>query len=229
MFTLRTILISLLMIICNQITYGQELTYSREIRYEQAPAMIMAAKPAPVGYPILGERPFPLLTERDKQITQDALAMAHEMTNNCRCDQALREFGIESLAALLKLEININLYDGRGSTLALPRLDETGIRETVGRHFNRHKEQIVAEVIPETITGKGKIIFLNVYFFNPSIDATMAQYQRAIILLHESVHQFGHKSDYDFGGSLLLTARIIKACLPNTSMQKHMGAIFNKR
>jgi hypothetical protein len=57
------------------------------------------------------------------------------------------------------------------------------------------------------------ITFLGDYFFNPTSINSMSQ-QRALILLHEAVHQFGGKGDPDFGGSKNLSNIIAEKCFP---------------
>lgn len=55
--------------------------------------------------------------------------------------------------------------------------------------------------------------FLGDYFFNPVTIENMAR-QRAIILLHEAVHQVGGKGDAIFGSSKALSEKIIEGCFP---------------
>jgi hypothetical protein len=165
-------------------------------------------------YPIIGVTPYPSITGNDLKNTLEALTLARELTVDCQCDQALQDYGVNSLSELLQIEVNQNLFDGRSSTLGLPWNSSAGERETVATYFNRNRNILWAGVIPARFTGKGNLVFLNNYFFNPTRAVLMAKEQRAITLIHEVVHQFGGKSDEDFGGSKRLTLILIDACLP---------------
>jgi hypothetical protein len=168
-----------------------------------------------VRYPILGDNPFPLLYGGDLKLSIEAFEMARNLARECGCDRALKDYGIPSLSKLLMIDFNVNTFNGRSSTLGLPFYNKKRERLTVGFKFNESRNRIGAQVIGETFTGRGKVIFLNDYFFNPRTNAGTATYQRALILIHESVHQFGNKSDSDFGGSRILNDLLIKKCLPS--------------
>jgi hypothetical protein len=47
--------------------------------------------------------------------------------------------------------------------------------------------------------------------------------QRALILIHEAVHQFANKKDSDFGNSSKLTKRIAEKCFPGLNAAKLLG------
>lgn len=170
-----------------------------------------------IKYPVNGSSPFPLLTTEQLSKVTEALTLAKELTKDCDCDKALQSYGINSLAEILILEPNVNIFDGRKSTLGLPWLIN-GERETVNSYFVKNQDWLWAGVIQSAFTGKGNILFLNSYFFNPNKNVTVAIQQRAIILIHESVHQYANKNDKYFGGSQRLTKLIINACLPNLKM-----------
>lgn len=168
-----------------------------------------------IKYPIVGNNPFPLIMGVELEKVNQALLLAKELTKRCECDRALQDYGVESLAQLLKSEVNINLFDGRTSTLGLPWMIENKKRETVNTYFLKNQDWLWAGVIQAPFTGKGNVIFLNHYFFSPTKSVSLALEQRSIILIHESVHQFGNKDDNHFGGSKRLTNLITRACLPN--------------
>jgi hypothetical protein len=54
-------------------------------------------------------------------------------------------------------------------------------------------------VFHNDVTGRGEVTFLGAYFFHPVTVQNLAE-QRAIILLHEAVHQAGKKGDAVFNG-----------------------------
>jgi len=66
------------------------------------------------------------------------------------------------------------------------------------------------------------LTFLGDYFWNPTSIDSSAQ-QRALILLHESVHEFGHEEDKTFGGSQKLSERIAGKCFPILKTLKKLG------
>jgi len=166
-------------------------------------------------YPILGKNPFPLLSGGDLKLSIEAFELAKSLITDCECDRALKDYGIPSLRKILNIELNVNTFNGRSSTLGLPYFNKKKERLTVAFKFGENRNRIGAQVIGETFTGRGKVIFLNDYFFNPRSDALTSTYQRALILIHESVHQFGNKTDADFGGSRFLNYLLIKKCLPS--------------
>lgn len=179
-------------------------------------------------YPILGNNPFPLLKGRDLKEARKALALARLLTQECECDKALSDYGIESLYELLKMEVNADVFDGRSSTLEMSFPGKTAYRETIASYFEKTINSVVAVVAAKSFTGSVKMIFLNGYFFNPTIDAATALQQRAVILIHESVHQFADKGDHVFGGSRVLTGKIIEKCLPGLNYSNRLGKITSK-
>jgi hypothetical protein len=181
-------------------------------------AFVSSSTSAVIRYPILGDRPFPLLIGKDLEITEKAIQMAKETVQDCGCDRALEEHGIPSLRAILQIVPNVNIFKGKDSTIGLPYFNSKGKRMTLGDKFSEKKARIGAQVVDDRFTGRGKIIFLNNYFFNPTSVLTSSQ-QRAIILIHEAVHQFGNRSDQDFGGSGYLTEILIKRCMPTLNSQ----------
>lgn len=195
--------------ICFNTANGQQFVTSNEID------KLSSQKQNLIKYPITGDNPFPFVIGKELEQVEKALFLAKELTKNCECDKALQDYGVKSLFDLLKQEVNVNIFDGRRSTLGLPWIKDNNLRETVETYFRKNQNWLWAGVIQEPFTGKGNIIFLNDYFFNPTKQVTSALEQRSIILIHESVHQYGHKDDNHFGNSQRLTFLIKKACLPN--------------
>lgn len=182
-------------------------------------ATLEKISPELVKYPITGNKPFPIIEGIELEQVREALKLAKELTKDCQCDQALKDYGVESLADLLKSEVNVNIFDGRISTLGLPWMAKNDLRETVSSHFSKNKSWLWAGVIQSNFTGKGNVIFLNDYFFNPNKSVTLALEQRSIILIHEAVHQYGGKDDSHFGGSQRLTDLIKNICLPKLKIK----------
>jgi hypothetical protein len=148
-------------------------------------------------------------------VVTDSIKAAKEMTDPKKhkaCDEALKAYGIPSLAALINgMTPNGNLFDGRTSTLTGP-IGEKGATESVAAYFKENKEKVGAAVFDNSVTGRGSVTFLGNYFFNPPIE-NMSQ-QRAIMLLHEAVHQVAGKGDALFGTSKQLSEKIIEKCYP---------------
>src|SRR6266446_9126701 len=135
------------------------------------------------------------------------------MTKKKECDEALKGYGIPSLAALINgMTPNGNLFDGRTSTLAGP-IGKKGATESMAAYFKENKTSVGAAVFNNSVTGRGSVTFLGDYFFNPASNDWTA-FQRAIIMLHESVHQVGRKGDAAFGSSKQLSEKIIEKCYP---------------
>jgi len=117
-------------------------------------------------------------------------------------DEALKAFGIRSLLALINgMTPNGNLFDGRTSMLTGP-IGKNGATESMAAYFKENKTSVGAAVFPNSVTGRGSVTFLGDYFFNPASVAWVA-FQRAIIMLHESVHQVG---GFDSGATAIMSA-----------------------
>ncbi|MEW6736353.1 MAG: hypothetical protein AB1489_33990 [Acidobacteriota bacterium] len=176
-------------------------------------------------YPILGNNPFPRLVGKDFELASETLNYAKSLTRSCECDKALQEYGINSLNELMVIRVNVDLFDGRYSSIGLPYLNEDGNRETVQNRFLKNRRWLVAEVVRETFTGAGRMVFLNTYFFNPAREPTTALQQRAVILIHEAVHLVANKRDAEFGGSRRLTELISRSCLPGLYSIDRLGLL----
>src|SRR5437588_1145990 len=137
-----------------------------------------------------GANPFPTFSKDNLKTVNDAIKLAQEMTKKKGCDEALKAYGIASLAALISgMTPNGNLFDGRTSTLTGP-IGKNGATESMAAYFKENKTSVGAAVFPNSVTGRGSVTFLGDYFFNPaSVD--WVAFQRAIIMMHESVHQVG--------------------------------------
>lgn len=56
-------------------------------------------------------------------------------------------------------------------------------------------------------------MFIGDYYFNP-YKVENSQLQKAFIIMHESVHLVGNKTDDDFGGSKKLSELLVRAFMP---------------
>jgi len=178
-------------------------------------------------YPSPGSNGFPTLSGDSLKEVNSALESANDATdpkNHPECDQALKTItkgAISSLAALVsQFKPNVNLFDGRRSTLGIVYANVKPT--TLGQFFREQSSAIGAMVVPNHFTGIGDVAFLNSYFFNPAQSGFMDQ-QRALILIHEAVHQFGHKDDPFFGSSRNLTTMIAQKCFPGLNAAKLLG------
>lgn len=163
-----------------------------------------------------GTNPFPTLIKDNLKTVTDAIKLAQQMTDpkkHKECDEALKAFGIPSLNALINgMTANGHVFDGRTSTLTGP-IGKNGAVESVAAYFKENKAAVGAAVFNNSITGRGSITFVGDYFFNPASMDWVA-FQRAIIMMHESVHQVGGKGDAQFGSSKELSEKIIEKCYP---------------
>ena len=152
----------------------------------------------------------------DLDVFNKALGDAKKATCDPNCDGALQDFGIKSLAAFVnQMAANVNVFDGRKSTY--PRG-----KQTVSQFLAQGTAGAVAFTDVE-------LTYLANYFWNPTSIDNMPQ-QRALILLHESVHEFGHRPDQDFGqtnGSKNLSDKIAEKCFPALKALKKLGNLTN--
>ena len=142
----------------------------------------------------------------------EAMVAALDLTSRAGCDNALADYGIPSLRALVQqLDIGTvdeesdipsgNLWDGNSTVQTTYQGRETTIRDYFRANPNDN-----------AITAFGGLIFLGPRFFNNE-----TPYERAITLIHESIHAFGGRNDTDFGqdqnsGSQWLTALLKLRC-----------------
>ena len=165
---------------------------------------------------MLPQNLFPTFSKDDLKVVNDSIKLAKEITDpkkHKECDEALKAFGIPSLSALINgMTPNGNLFDGRTSMLTGP-IGKNGATESMAAYFKENKTSVGAAVFPNSVTGRGSVTFLGDYFFNPASVQWVA-FQRAIIMLHESVHQVGQKGDAPFGSSKQLSEKIIEKCYP---------------
>jgi hypothetical protein len=163
-----------------------------------------------------GTNPFPNFGKDDLKRVTDSIKLAKEMTDpkkHKECDEALKAYGIPSLAALINgMTPNGNVFDGRTSTLT-GSIGKNGATQSVADYFKENKESVGAVVFPNSVTGRGPVTFLGAAFFNPASVDWIAR-QRAIIILHEAIHQVGGKGDALFGSSKELSEKIIEKCYP---------------
>jgi hypothetical protein len=162
---------------------------------------------------VLGPNPFPAISGGDLATFSKALRDAEKVACDKNCDGALQAYGIKSLAALVnQMVANINVFDGRNSTYPAGK-------QSVSQFLAQGAAGAMV-LMPVPIT------FLGDYFFNPTSIEFMSQ-QRALMLLHESVHQFGGKGDPDFGGSKKLSQKIAEKCFPALNALSLLGHLTN--
>ena len=160
-----------------------------------------------------GTNPFPTFNKDNLKTVNDAIELAQDLTKSKKCDEALKAHGIPSIAALVNgMTPNSNVFDGRTSTLT-GAIGKNGATESVAAYFKENKGAVGAAVFNNSVTGRGSVTFLGDDFFHPVTINWMAQ-QRAIIMLHEAVHQVGGKGDLTFGSSKQLSGKIIENCYP---------------
>lgn len=175
----------------------------------------------------IGDNPFPAL-EGDNLKTfetaySDALKQFESKDVGKQCKECLakEKQSLPDLAELVKKMSKGNVFDGRKSTLAIEKKKKDFYR--IKELFSDKKDQIAAMVVPlQTKQGEIRACFLNHYFFNPD-GAVFPRSVRAILLMHEAVHQFGKKSDSDFGGSEKLTELIASKCYPAANAAHLLG------
>jgi hypothetical protein len=155
----------------------------------------------------------------DRARVAQAAVRASALTSNARCNEALRNYGIPSLAALVGgLDIGSvvtnadgydipegNIFDGRTSQSLIEEPPGSRTQITIAEYFRQHPNDPAV-----TLRGSG-LIFLGPAFFNGDLDS------QAITLLHEAAHRAGAR-DTDFGrnreeGSRNLTRLLRERCL----------------
>lgn len=136
----------------------------------------------------------------------------------------MAKYGIPSVLSLLEgvkiAGANANTFDGRKSNHFAK--DSRGgkksgcgyVTKTVKQYFLDNKNEVGAMV--QFYGGKnGKnVMFLGHYYFNPKNDSVSTIYQKAFIIMHESVHLVGKLGDKDFGGSGNLSELLVKTFFP---------------
>jgi hypothetical protein len=156
--------------------------------------------------------PPPGFDKDEIKYIDNALKKAEEITKKNKCDKALSKFGIPSLNALLLKYSAGGSWTGRiddGRQEAITILDDKGNQVNLGAD---------PEGIPAFV--KGGTTYLNSGFFSGT---SFPELRRAIILIHEAVHQFGNLPDLKFNsknqkgnktGSRNLTKTIVENCYP---------------
>jgi hypothetical protein len=155
-----------------------------------------------------------LLTGDDLKTVDNAIKNATEITDpNKRknCDQALSQtYGIQSLNALVKQYQTTgsaaNIFDGRSAQ------NPPGNSDKVPAWVDS------APLNATTLDPKTATTFVNKRFFNAAGGASF-EIERAIVIIHEAVHQFGGLRDSRFGTSQNLTKLLIEKCFPVLKLQ----------
>jgi len=159
---------------------------------------------------VLGKNPLPQMTGNDLKVFNKALDYAKKATCDKNCDGALQDYGIKSLAALVnQMAANLNVYDGRKSTYPW------SAKQTVSQFLAQGTAAAVA-------FSDLQLTFMGNYFWNPRSINSISQ-QRALVIIHESVHAIGARKDGDFGGSEKLSEAIAEKCFPALKALKLLG------
>jgi CTP:phosphocholine cytidylyltransferase-like protein len=95
-----------------------------------------------------------------------------------------------------------NIFDGRTSQTLVP--DDDGTTITIQEYFRRHPDTVAVTTF--STGGENGIIFLGALFFSQD------EYDRAITLMHESLHRAGIR-DTDFGRTREEGSRAISSWL----------------
>jgi hypothetical protein len=135
-------------------------------------------------------------------------------------DVLLTKYGIPSVMTLLDGVIiqgdSANTFDGRKSFLLdweIAKKESNNLTRTLKQYFIDKKESVGAIVkFDSGPTGKN-VMFIGDYFFSP-FKSENIQLQRAFIIMHESVHLVGNKTDNDFGGSRNLSKLLVETFMP---------------
>ncbi len=156
--------------------------------------------------------PPPGFDKDEIKYIDNALKNAEQITKKNKCDMALSKFGIPSLNALLLKYSAGGSWTGKiddGRQEAITILDDKGNQLNLGAD---------PKGIPAFV--KGGTTYLNSGFFSGT---SFPELRRAIILIHEAVHQFGNLKDLTFNssgqkgsktGSRNLTKKIVENCYP---------------
>ena len=182
---------------------------------------------------------FPQLKAGDRKTFNTAVTRAQRIVKDAgdKCDGALADSGIPSLAAILQDsrltnggDVGTAIYDGR--TAGYSQNVSTG--QTVAQYFQVNRSTVGAEVFLPNIdlsgdTGASNVMFLGPAFFEPSlagVSGTNTQLAQAFIILHEAVHLVGDLRDSDFGGSKQLTQKLVNNCFPAAGVAGWLGGLY---
>lgn len=149
----------------------------------------------------------------DLKAADDAISLANKLTKpGGRCDQALKkDYGIDSLNALVRkyntTGNNVNIFRGNDSEPAHVEAKPIGDPNT--------------STTLDTSTAR---TYLNDRFFHAEGGTAFAR-ERAVVIIHEAVHQFGGLRDLRFGntqkaGSQNLTKLIVQNCAASLNVTR---------
>lgn len=182
-----------------------------------------------------GPSPYPQLNGDKLKAFNSGKAEANEALKSKKCDEALKGEGIPSLAALLAKMDTSNVFDGKESTLQIP---DKNNQTVMVKDFLSSRSSNVPALAEAFGDSKGNItsvkVYLNSSYYNPQLAGFIPfpDKFRAIVLLHEAVHQFGGKHDKDFDsskgqgdGSTRLSTKIAEACFPAVHSAGYLGRL----
>ena len=146
-----------------------------------------------------------------------------------KCDEALKDVGISSLAALVAKMNTSNVFDGKKSTAQM----RVGNKTISVREFLASRQDVPAFNLGD-VKSNNNNVYLNSVFYEPNLagNVLFPDSFRAVILIHEVVHQFGGKNDSDFDssagrgdGSTKLSERICGSMLSRAECRRILRAI----
>lgn len=163
---------------------------------------------------------YPPFNARDLEVVKSGLKLAKELVGKKGGDkdQELNKgYNIPSILDLLDgviiERVNANTFDGRKSVRFTNQInDKKATTKTVGQYFVDNKQSVGAIVQFRGGRGGKNVMFIGDYYFNPP-NENMSQ-QRAFIIMHESVHLVGNKTDVDFDGSKNLSKLLVEKIFP---------------
>lgn len=165
---------------------------------------------------------YPAFSANDLKDVIDGLNLAKKkVQESIRKDNVLMtKYNVPGVLTLLEGVIiqgeNANTFDGRKSYKLgweIEKKESDNITRTVKQYFIDKKESVGA-IVKFNEGPKGKnVMFIGDYYFNPAKTDNSAL-QRAFIIMHESVHLVGNKTDDDFGGSKKLSELLVGTFMP---------------
>ena len=165
---------------------------------------------------------YPAFSAGDLKYVIDGLRLAKKKVQESikKDDVLMVKYNVPSVMTLLEGVIvegeNANTFDGRKSYKLgweIEKKESDNITRTVKQYFVDKKESVGA-IVKFNEGPKGKnVMFIGDYYFNPTKTDNSAL-QRAFIIMHESVHLVGNKTDDDFGGSKKLSELLVETFMP---------------
>lgn len=176
---------------------------------------------------------FPAFKPDDLKDVLAGLNLAKKKVNeSIKKDNVLQaKYGIPSVLALLEGVIvqgdDANTFDGRKAYKLIWDYAKSGkesdnLTRTIKQYFIDNKESVGAIVIDAQRPKTNKAMFIGDYYFHP-VKTNYLEFQRAFIIMHESVHLIGNKGDAVFGGSKNLSLLLVESFMP--VLKNNLGGV----